>query len=149
MIIPDIEVVYYRNISILKGFIITLTIFLFFSGCQAKSVLLKPFPAEESGGGEVFLYTQPFPQEADRLVFNIQGIFAVKDDGMAIPLSISLTEFKCRDIKRQRLVATGRVPPGRYTGLSFKVRDASLEVEEGVASLLLPDRPGKIAFSFQ
>ena len=149
MIIPDIKVVYYRKINILKGFIIALIIFLFFPGCQAKSVFLKPFPAEGSDRGEVFLYTQPFPQEADRLVFNIKEIFAMKDDGMAIPLFISLAEFKCRDIKRQRLVATGDMPPGYYTGLSFKVRDASLEVEEGVASLLVPDEPVKIDFPFQ
>ncbi len=133
----------------MKGSIITLVIFLIFSGCQAKSVFLKPSPAERSEEAEVFLYTQPFPQEADRLAFSIEKIFAVKDDGTAIPLSTSLSEYKGRDIKRQRLVATGSIPPGHYAGLSFKVRGASLEVEEGVASLLVPDEPVKIDFPFQ
>ncbi len=132
----------------MKGSIVTLIIFFIFSGCQATSVLLKSSPAERSEGAEIYLYTQPFQQEADRLTFGIEGIFALQDNGTASPLSLSLSKFNGRDIKRQRLVATGSIPPGRYTGLSFKVRDASLEGEEGAASLLVPEGPVKIDFPF-
>jgi len=106
---------------------------------------MKP-PLE--GEGEVFLYLEPFPQEADRLRFSIEGISAVKDDDTAFPLSMSLHEFKSRDMKRQRLIASGKLPPGNYTGLSFKVKNASLKVEDGEAALLVPQEAVQIDFSF-
>src|SRR3989338_9533222 len=139
----------YKNSKGESYLIIILVFFLFFSGCQIKSTLLKPaLFEEETEKGEVFLYTQPFPQEADRLRFNIEEISAVKDDGMVFPLSISLHEFKSREMKRQRLIALGKLPEGNYTGLSFKVRNASLKVEDGEAALLAPQEPVKIDFSF-
>jgi YVTN family beta-propeller protein len=114
-----------------------------------KSAFLKPAAPEGKDNGEVFLYAQPFPQEADRLRFSIDTVFAVRDDGMELPLSLSLSEFKSRDMKRQRLIASGWLPPGHYTGFSFKVRDASLEVEEGEANLLVPDSPVTAGFQFE
>lgn len=121
---------------------------LFLSGCQMKSALLKPVAPEAPDNGEVFLYTQPFPQEADRLMFSLDAVFAVRDDGMSLPLALSLSEYKARDLKRQRLMASGLLPPGHYTGFSFKVRNASLEAEEGEANLLVPEGPVKVEFPF-
>jgi len=121
---------------------------LFFSGCRTKSALLKPAAPEETENGETLLYVQPFPQEADRLRFGIEAVSAVRDDGMVIPLSLSLSEFRSRDMKRQRLMASGWLPPGQYTGFLFTVRDASLEVEEGEANLLVPEGPVMAEFQF-
>ena len=114
-------------------------------GCQASLTGLKP-PLEDEG--EVYLYIQPFPQEAERLRFTLKEVFAVSGDGKEIPFTVSLAELNADDLTRQRLLAHGRLPPGPYIGLSFKVKKATLKVEEGEASLLLPERPVRIDFAF-
>jgi len=115
------------------------------SGCQAAISRLRP-PLENEG--EVYLYTEPYPQEAERLTFKIEAIFAVSGEGRELPLSLSLHEFNARDMKRQRLLASGQLPPGPYIGFSFKVNKAILKVEDGVADLLVPEVPVRIDFPF-
>jgi YVTN family beta-propeller protein len=132
----------------LRGLIFVLILYLSFSGCQETSLLLKPVIEGTREEGEVFLYSRPFPQEADRLRFSIEKISALKDDGMLFPLYIKLSEIKGSDMKRQRLIASAHLPPGRYTGLSFKIRDATVKIEEGEAALLVPDEPVSINFPF-
>ncbi len=120
-------------------------LFLLVLGCEGSFLQLKPALENE---GEVYLYTQPFPQEADRLRFNIEGISALAGDGREIPLSLSMKEFKGREIKRQRLLASGPLAPGSYTGFSIKLKSAFLRGEEGESSLLLAEGPVKIEFPF-
>jgi YVTN family beta-propeller protein len=114
-------------------------------GCQASLTGVKP-PLEEEG--EVYLYIQPFPQEAERLRFTLEEVFAVGGDGKEIPFTVALAELRAHDLRRQRLLAHGRLLPGPYVGLSFKVKKANLKVEEGEASLLLPESPVRIDFPF-
>jgi YVTN family beta-propeller protein len=114
-------------------------------GCQATISRLKP-PLEEEG--EIYLYTQSLPQEADRLRFTIEKIFAVSNEGLEIPLVVSLREIKGLEVKRQRLLASGRIPPGSYSGLAFQVKNAILKVEEGEAALLVPEKPVRVEFPF-
>jgi len=122
-----------------------LCLFFFLLGCQATLSRLRP-PLEEEG--EVYLYIQPFPQEADRLRFTIENIFAVSGDGREVPLEIRLRELKSSETRRQRLLAYGQLPPGPYVGLSFKIRNAILKVEDGEANLLVPDVPVRTDFPF-
>ncbi len=119
--------------------------FLFFSGCAGVSSVVKP-PLEEEG--EAYVYIEPFPQEAERLRFQLEELSAVRGDGTTVPLSLSLREFKRGDMNRQRLVASGRLSPGHYAGLSFKIRDASLRTEEGESALLVTGEPLRINFPF-
>ena len=114
-------------------------------GCQAATSRLRP-PLEEEG--EVYLYIQPYPQEAERLRFSIEGMSAVSDDGREFPLEVSLREIRPNDLRRQRLLASGKVPPGLYTGFSLKAKKAILKGEEGEAELLVPDQPARTDFSF-
>ena len=114
-------------------------------GCQAAISTLKP-PLEEEG--EVFLYVEPFPQEAGRLRFTLDKVFVVSHDGREFPLEISLHELKAPEMIRQRLLASGRLPAGSYAGISFKVKRAVLKVEEGEADLLIPEAPARIDFPF-
>ena len=107
-------------------------------GCQATLSKFMP-PLEEEG--EVYLYLEPFPQGAERLRFNVEAIFAVSNDGREFPLTVPLHELRASDIQRQRLLASGRLPPGSYTGFSFKVNKAILKTEEGEADLLVPETP--------
>ncbi len=114
-------------------------------GCQGTISRLRP-PLEEEG--EVYLYIQPYPQEAERLRFSIEGMSAVRGDGVEIPLEISLRDIKPGDLRRQRLLAYGRMPPGSYVGFSAKVKRATLKREDGEADLTVPDVPVRTDFSF-
>ena len=51
-------------------------------------------------------------------------------------------------MRRQRLLAYGRLPPGSYNGFSFKVNKAFLKTEEGEANLLVPETPVRNDFPF-
>lgn len=117
--------------------------FLLLLGCQPALLKGRP-PLEEEG--EVYLYLDPFPQEAERLKFIIEKIFAVAGDGREYLLSLSLVELKPSSLRRQRLLASGRLPSGQYAGFSFKVKKAVLKVEEGEADLLVPETPARIDF---
>src|ERR1700690_675840 len=79
------------------------------SGCVALPSMIKP-PLEAEG--EVFVYLQPFPQEAAGLRFTVGNLSAVRSDGAEFPLTLPLEEFSRNTAQRQRLVASGRVPPG-------------------------------------
>jgi YVTN family beta-propeller protein len=128
-----------------KRLIVSFVCLLLLVGCEMKPLQLKP-PLD--GDGEVFLYLDPFPQEAEPLRFSLTGIFALKADGTEVPLELSLQEFKTSELKRQRLVASGRLPYGSYSGLSFAVGSARLKGEEGEGDLIIPKEPAKINFLF-
>ena len=102
--------------------------------------LLSPTLATSTGGG-VELYLQPFPPEAARLTFGIASVSAVAADGTEYPLDLSLRTAGPGEAGRQRLVASGRVPPGRYDAFLFKVTRASLKGGSGEVALVVPDAP--------
>ena len=92
--------------------------------------------------GEVLVYLEPLPQEASKFSFTIGEISAVRDDGVKIPLSLYFSAINGSDlVGRQRLLATGILPPGGYTGLSVKTAQASVQSEEGEVALLVPGEP--------
>jgi YVTN family beta-propeller protein len=92
--------------------------------------------------GELIIYLQPLPQEAQRLRFAVEGISAIPTDGSEIPLSLSVNELRGLDLTgRQKLLATGTLPPGSYKGLSVKVKNAFVQSEEGEIALLVPEEP--------
>ncbi len=105
-------------------------------------------PALEAEG-EVFVYLQPFPRGADRLRFTVAGISAVPRQGPPIALSLSLQEFSIKEAGRQRLAASGVLPPGQYQGLSVTLKDAYYRSEEGEFALEVPDSPVPVEFPFQ
>jgi YVTN family beta-propeller protein len=119
---------------------------LLLSGCAALPSMIKPALETE---GEVFVYLQPFAQEAQRLRFTVDRLFAVRSDGAEFPLPLALEEFSRGTAQRQRLLASGRVPPGRYVGLSWTIKKAVLTGDQGEATLLAPEGPVKTDFSFE
>jgi YVTN family beta-propeller protein len=134
-----------RN-SIHRGILMTAFFCLvLIAGCQGMQTRVKPVLEEE---GDVLLYLQPFPQEADRLRFTVEGITARRSDGREFPFSLSISELDGRALTRQRLLAAAQLPQGSYTGLSVKVKDALLRGEEGEAALLVPDTPVGLEFPF-
>jgi DNA-binding beta-propeller fold protein YncE len=126
-----------------------LCLLLVLCGCEAVLQQVRPVLEHE---GEVYLYIQPLPQEAERLRFTIEQAFAVSQDGREIPLRLSLRNVRGPDVRKQRLLASGSLPPGAYTGLLFKVKEAIVKVEdeegESEAALLVPEGPIRVNFSF-
>lgn len=97
-------------------------------------------PVREAGG-ELLVYVRPLPAQAERLRFNIAGMAARSEDGTSVPLRLLAGDADRRSWGRERLLATGTLPPGRYTGLTVTVSSASLAGPAGETELLLPDVP--------
>lgn len=120
----------------MRNAIILFILFALFPGCQIKSSFLKP-PLEEDG--EIYLYVRPFPAEAERIRFGLSEIAARRDDGREFPLALAVSDFDTDSMGRQRLVASGLLPPGTYAGLSFRAAAAFLKREEGENVLLVSE----------
>jgi YVTN family beta-propeller protein len=114
-------------------------------GCQAALPRFKP-PLDEEG--EVHLYLQPLPPEADRLTATFEAIAAITADGREIPLTVGLQQLKGAEARRQRRMASGVLPAGDYAGFSFKVAAASLKGEGRDTALLVPGTPTRVEFKF-
>lgn len=122
-------------------------LFFFLNACFSQGTIDKAVSEEE---GKVILYLQPMPQEASSLRFSIDEIFAIRDDGLQIPLSLFIHELKGSDLAGlQKRLASGLVPSGSYEGISIKVKKAFLQGEEGEISLLIPEEPVDIEHPFR
>ncbi len=108
-----------------------------FSGCMQTRQIVKPPLA---GDGELFLYCEPLPQDAGRLQFSVESVSAVREDGMEVPLTPGFKDFSLAEVQRQRLFAGGILPPGRYKGITVKLKSALLTGEEGKGRLLVPEQ---------
>lgn len=115
------------------------------SGCHAPVVVAKPQLFAE---GELFLYLEPFPRDANRLDFTVAGVSAIKNDGTEIPLTLRLTEATPATMKWQRMLGSAILPGGRYSGLSFRIAGAGIKTDEGRMALLPPEKPVMIEFPF-
>jgi YVTN family beta-propeller protein len=114
-------------------------------GCQTG--LPQPRPRLEDEGA-VYLYLEAAGPEAGRLRVDLAGVSALDTSGGEVPLTLRLKEFRTRDLRRQRLLASGPLPPGDYAGLVFRTARASLEGDQGEAALLVPEAPGTVDFKF-
>jgi YVTN family beta-propeller protein len=123
-----------------------LLVLLVLCGCQTIPVQTLPVLEDE---GELFVYLQPASQEADRLRFSLAGLAALREDGAQFPLSLALSEFIGTDMTRQRLIATGRLPAGRYVGFLVTIKGASVKAERGEIALIVPETPQKRDFLFK
>ena len=113
--------------------------------CQAMPSLVKPRLEEE---GLISVYLQSLSQEADRLSFRLEGISAVRGDGTTVPLSLHIDEIRGKDPKRERLLASGELPPGHYLGFSFRLKGATLKGEEGDVALSLAEEKPMTSIPF-
>lgn len=127
-----------------KGLFIFIGLF-FVMSCQPKEIYLKKYGEED---GAVFVYLQPCPEESERLMFVIEGLSIIRSDGSEIPLNLHITEVKGTEMKRQRMLAFNYMPAGSYSGLSLKVKRATLKTEDGQTDMLIPDEPVRIDSPF-
>ncbi len=114
--------------------------------CWASGgALPPPAPSDE---GEVYVYLQPLPVEAERITFSIDAATAVNSQGGEVALRLSFTTARQPENRRQRLFASGRLPTGSYAGLSITIQKASVKRASGAASLLVPDRAVRVDAPF-
>jgi YVTN family beta-propeller protein len=116
------------------------------SACQLagqRERVLAPLDQD----GEVFVYLEAFQGSASRVSFMVDGLTAERQDGVSLPLEVTLHEVSGPELRGQRLLAWARLPPGDYTALVLKVSRATLQGEEerGHSDLLLPAEPTRIA----
>lgn len=124
---------------------------VFIGGCFALEPgpenFVEKMPLTQEG--EIILYLQPLPQVADRLHFEIGGLSAIRDDESAIPLSLLLSELKGADLTGlQKLLASGAVPPGRYSGITVQIKQAFVETAEGKVALVVPEEALRVEHYF-
>lgn len=111
----------------------------FIASCLPKGSPYKDIaPLKENG--EIIIYLQPMPQESEKLRLIINRISVVRDDGMVIPLLLSVNELRGADLTGiQKQLASGILPPGSYTGISIQVKKAFVQTEEGEVALLVSE----------
>jgi YVTN family beta-propeller protein len=117
-------------------------------GCAARAHGPRVLPALAQEG-EIFVYLQPFPEEASRLALSLEAVSAARNDGTEVPLELLLPEIAGASATRQRLLASGRVPPGRYTALVMRFRRATLTRDEGPADLLVGNEPVRVDLALE
>lgn len=109
--------------------------------------LLGPAAANAADAG-VYVYLEPLPTEAARLAFAIGSVSALDIGGSEHPLTLKLAAVRPETAGRQRLLASGRLPVGTYTGFDVTLKAASLKREGGEAALSVPDTPVRIDVPF-
>lgn len=111
-------------------------LFLVIGGCMPQPPAFKPTDAKE---GDLLIYLQPLPQEAQLLTFTIASLSAVRLDGTLLPLTLHLNELKGAElVSVQKPLASAVLPPGLYKGISLQIDRATLLGEEGEVDLLVP-----------
>jgi YVTN family beta-propeller protein len=127
-------------------FLLLLIFSFMLTGCHGS---LQKAKALQENDGETYLYLHAFPQEAARISFELQSAAAVNAEGVEIPLTVRLSRLKGEQVNRQRLIASGALPPGKYRGFSFSVKDALLKGEDGEAALLVPEHSSLAEYPFE
>ena len=123
---------------------------LFIGSCFPQEYTYNYDKAPLDNEGEILVYLQPLPQEASKLRFFIDSMFALRDDGVKIPLFLSFNDLNGSEfLGSQKLYASGVLPPGAYTGLSIKIDKAFVQSEEGEIALLVPGEPLFVGRLFQ
>jgi hypothetical protein len=105
-------------------------------GCAAVSPRPRAAPLE--GEGLLLVYLAPAPRGAESLSFSVEAVAALGPGNTAVPLARALERVDLSTLLEQRLLASARVPPGAYPGLSLSLSGGALARGEGVAADLLP-----------
>ena len=125
--------------------ILVLALTLLFAGCAPPKAGLQALRGDR---GELLLYLAGMPPEAGRLSFSFGAASALREDGTSIPLSLRLAVPTGAGSERQRLLATGLLPPGSYLGITLTVEKARVATEEGAMALLNPEEPVVVSAPF-
>lgn len=126
-----------KGANVLKRIMLIIAMSWLCAGCMQVRQAVKPPLVND---GELFLYCEPFPQDAGRLEMSVESLSAIRDDGLAVPLTPEVKDFTLADMHRQRLISREVLPPGRYKGIAIKLKSATLNGEDGKIRLLVPEQ---------
>src|SRR4030042_2161054 len=105
----------------LRSYFIFLIFLILLSSCLPQESMNHMFSEQEDA---TFIYLQSLPQEAYKLRIIIDGISAIQDDGTEIPFSLFFNELKGSGLAGlQRLLASGLLTEGSYSGLSIELKE--------------------------
>lgn len=117
------------------------------AGCQLRAAGPGiPLPLDEEG--ELLVYAAPLADFPAQLEFTLGQLAAAREDSVDAPLELIFRELSAKR-PRQRLLAQGRLSPGRYGGLLLSVQSAVVTTDEGPADLLLPPEPVLVPVAFE
>ena len=114
------------------------------SGMKGATPALQPLGRE----GEVHVYALSLPRDADRLSFTIAGIAMLRQGGGEVPLQLLEREIAGAGWA-QRPLASGRLAPGDYVGVSVHVGAASIRRDGESARLLVDPEPTRASLAFR
>ncbi|MDA8138765.1 MAG: YncE family protein [Desulfobacteraceae bacterium] len=120
--------------------ILILFLFFFLGGCppQNRTPEYRTVSAED---GQLLLYLQPLPQEAQNLRLTISSISVRYSNGKEITAQLQSPEI--RSVDRQPIqtqLASAILPPGSCTGLALQLKEAFARAEEGEIALSVPEK---------
>lgn len=118
--------------------VLIMTVTWLCAGCtQVRQTVKQPL----GNDGALYLYCEPFPQDAGRLEIAVETLSAIREDGLAVSLTPEVKEFTLAGMRRQRLISRDVLPPGRYRAIAITLKSATLSGEDGKSRLLVPDQP--------
>lgn len=128
--------------------ILALLLSFSFMACTPQALPYEKEPLTDRG--EVLLYLQPMPKEAEKFRFTVEDISLVPDDGADIALSMSFAALKGSDLVGvQKLLASGILPHGTYRGIRVQISSAHLQGKQGEAKLLVSEDSFMTEHSFE
>jgi YVTN family beta-propeller protein len=100
--------------------------------------------------GSVYVYVAPLAHEGRRLAFDVKALGAVGEGGLVVPLQVVLATVGAGEPGRgERLLARGRLPSGRYTGLQLTAGAARLARGGEAVPLRVAEEPARVDASFE
>lgn len=118
------------------------------AGCQLALPGGSPTRTRQHDEGAVYVYLQPLARDMAPLRMSLGSLAAVRPDGTELPLSVSRLEGSGAEVGRQRLVASGPVPAGEYTGFVMRITRASVRRDRAEAPLTVPDDAVRVDHRF-
>jgi hypothetical protein len=118
------------------------------AACQAKRPDAARSIPSDPDQHLVFVYLDPLPAGPEGLELRIDSVSAVREDGPASPLTLAFDRVVAGKGARERLLASGGVPAGRYTELELRFAAAAAAGEEGRTDLAVPPEGTRTAVHF-
>lgn len=98
--------------------------------------------------GEVLVFVQPLPRNAEGLEWSVGGVWVPLDGGTPVEMTLEFDRFSYEANRTQRLFFSGRLPPGAYDGFLVRLGRAWVKTEDGTADLVVSDEPDRVAAPF-
>lgn len=97
---------------------------------------------------DVLVFIDPIEPDTSDLSVDLRDVAAVRESGETFPLRLALSRLGSGVVRRQRLLAAGSVPAGRFTGLSLRMTRAAVGGSDETGRVLVPEGPVTVSAPF-